>query len=165
MSDLLKFIELDWRNGALFIAGLVIMAVFLIQKFDWIVERFGVLSKRQIREANEKAEMDELKQHAKKTDDCLERITHSIDELKGSINKVAGQVAALQKKSDAAERNRLRDRIGQAYRYYNEKGQWNSMEKEAFNGLIESYESVGGNNGFVHEKCIPASLEWKVIEE
>lgn len=48
MSDILKFVELDWKNGALFVAALVIVAVFLIQKWDWVIERFGIISKRKL---------------------------------------------------------------------------------------------------------------------
>jgi len=46
MSDLSTLLEFDWRNGILFLAAIVIVAVFAIQKFDWIVERFGFKSRR-----------------------------------------------------------------------------------------------------------------------
>jgi hypothetical protein len=46
MSDISQILAMDWHSGILFIAALVIVAVFVIQKFDWIIERFGLTSKR-----------------------------------------------------------------------------------------------------------------------
>lgn len=165
MSDLMKFLEMDWKNGFLFIASLIVVAIFIIQKWDWIVERFGLTSKRQLEKQKQDNDINELKDHVKESETSFNKIFNSIDELKASVKELSDHVTNLQKKNDDAERNRLRDRIGQAYRYYAERGQWNSMEKEAFNGLVESYEAAGGINGFVHEKAVPASCEWKVIDE
>jgi len=39
---------MDWKNGALFIAALVVVAVFLIQKWDWVISRFGIISERRL---------------------------------------------------------------------------------------------------------------------
>ena len=64
-----------------------------------------------------------------------------------------------------ARRNTLRDRIGESYRYYSQKGEWTSMEKEALEGLVHSYEQAGGTNGMVHQKVLPASVEWRIIDE
>ena len=156
---------MDWKNGVLFLAAIIIVAVFVIQKFDWIVERFGLQSKRQIKEAKQDKDINELKDRAKKTDENIEKIYASISGLKDSIDEVSAKVSDLQRKTNDAERNKLRDRIGQGYRYYRQKGQWNHIEKEAFEGLIESYEAAGGTNGFVHTKVIPESLTWEVIDE
>ena len=165
MQDISRLLELDWKNGVLFLAAIIIVAVFVIQKFDWIVERFGLQSKRQIKEAKQDKDINELKDRAKKTDENIEKIYASISGLKDSIDEVSAKVSDLQRKTNDAERNKLRDRIGQGYRYYRQKGQWNHIEKEAFEGLIESYEAAGGTNGFVHTKVIPESLTWEVVDE
>lgn len=165
MQDISRLLEMDWKNGVLFLAAVIIVAVFVIQKFDWIVERFGLQSKRQIKEAKQDKDINELKDRAKKTDENIEKIYASISGLKDSIDEVSAKVSDLQRKTNDAERNKLRDRIGQGYRYYRQKGQWNHIEKEAFEGLIESYEAAGGTNGFVHTKVIPESLTWEVVDE
>lgn len=165
MQDISRLLEMDWKNGVLFLAAIIIVAVFVIQKFDWIVERFGLQSKRQIKEAKQDKDINELKDRAKKTDENIEKIYASISGLKDSIDEVSAKVSDLQRKTNDAERNKLRDRIGQGYRYYRQKGQWNHIEKEAFEGLIESYEAAGGTNGFVHTKVIPESLTWEVVDE
>lgn len=165
MGDLYKFFEMNWRSGVLFMAAVLVIAVFLIQKTDWLCERLGLTSKRRLAEEDQKKDIGELKNHAKKTDENFDKICNSIDELKASISKVSVQVKTMQDKQDETERNRLRDRIGQGYRYYEAKGEWTRLEQEAFEGLIQSYEAAGGTNGKVHQVIIPASLKWKVIDE
>lgn len=50
MGDLYKFFEMNWRSGVLFMAAVLVIAVFLIQKTDWLCERLGLTSKRRLAE-------------------------------------------------------------------------------------------------------------------
>lgn len=66
------------------------------------------------------------------------------------------------------ERNKLRDRILQSYRYYtsnqhNPLQQWTKMEASAFWSLFDDYEIIGGN-GYVHSVVQPAMQSLEVIE-
>ena len=66
------------------------------------------------------------------------------------------------------ERNKLRDRILQSYRYYtssqhNPLQQWTKMESTAFWSLFDDYEAIGGN-GYVHSVVQPAMQSLEVIE-
>lgn len=66
------------------------------------------------------------------------------------------------------ERNKLRDRILQSYRYYtstqhNPLQQWTKMEATAFWSLFDDYETIGGN-GYVHSVVQPAMQSLEVIE-
>ena len=164
MGEIRQLLEFDFREGFLFIAALIIVAVFLIQKFDWIIERLGIKSKRQMAEEKQDADIRELKGHAQKTDENIDKILHSVDELKTSVNDIATQVQSLQTRIDENEISKLSDRITQNYRYYNEKQQWTAMEKWAFDNLCNSYLRAGGNS-FVKNIVIPRSKEWKVIDE
>ena len=165
MSDIVNLLNMDWRNGLIFIAAIIIVFIWIIDKWSWIVNRFGLQTKASRRETKQDEDIVELKNHAKRTDDNFEKILRSVEGLQTSIKEVSEQVIAMQKRNDESEMNQLRDRIGQSYRYYKAKGCWNEMEKEAFNGLIASYEKAGGTNGFVHSIAIPASLEWQIIDE
>ena len=134
----------------------ILVFQFIIKLIDWFRDRFGITtaSSRREKEQSEtiitlKTEVEQIK---KDQSEVMERLTG----LKNSVDK-------MQEKQDSADRARLKDRIGQAYRYYKEKGEWNLMEKEAFNDLVTSYELAGGENSFVHDVCVPASLEWKII--
>lgn len=164
MSEIQQLLEFDFREGFLFIAALIIVAVFLIQKFDWVIERLGIKSKRQMAEEKQDVDIKELKAHAEKTDENIDKILQSVSELKTSVGDVSAQVQSLQTRIDENEISKLSDRITQNYRYYNEKQQWTAMEKWAFDNLCNSYLRAGGNS-FVKNIVIPKSKEWKVIDE
>lgn len=165
MNDLKAIFELDFKSLILAIATIIIgFNVFkkaLMEFFGWM----GIETKWMRDRREQKEDLEELKGHTKEQDDKIGMLADGIMRLENSVNEISASVKAMQAKSDERERNRLRDRIGQSYRYYNEKGCWNRMEKEAFDGLVASYESVGGTNGFVHEKAIPASMTWTIIDE
>ena len=138
------------------IAGFIVVQ-FLIKLFDYFRERFGITTAATRREKEQseaittlKSEMEQIKQDQTEVMACLTGLKKSVDDM--------------QKKQDAADRARLKDRIAQSYRQYKEKGCWTSIEKEAFNDLVLSYEEAGGENSFVHDICVPASLGWNVID-
>lgn len=164
MSDIERILAMDWKNGILFIAAVIIVSVFMIQKFDWIVERLGIKSKRQLAEEKQDADIKVLKDHAAKTDENIDKILQSVGELKTSIGQVSSQVQSLQERIDENEISKLSDRITQNYRYYNERKEWTQMEKWAFDNICKSYLRAGGNS-FVRDIAIPRSKEWKVIDE
>lgn len=164
MSEIEQLLQYDFKQGFLFIAALIIVAVFLIQKFDWIVERLGIKSKRQIAEEKQDADINVLKEHAKKTDENIDKILHNINDLKQSIGDVGTQVSSLQTRIDENEMCKLSDRITQNYQYYKGKGQWTEMEKWAFDNLCQSYLRAGGNS-FVKNIVIPKSKDWEVVDE
>ena len=80
------------------------------------------------------------------------------------------QIERLKKMEDdmtRRERNRLRDRLLQSYRYYtdpacNPAGTWNTMEAEAFWEMFSDYEDVGGN-GYIHSVVQPAMNKLKIV--
>lgn len=130
---------------------------FLVSLFDWFKDRYGIETKATRREKNQVDTIANLKSE-------VELIKSHQTTMMKSVDAISQAVKAMQEKSDAAERARLKDRIGQAYRYYNEKGRWNTMEKDAFEDLINSYEAAGGKNSFVHDICMPESLKWDLID-
>lgn len=138
------------------VAALLVMKL-LISIWDFFRDRFEIETKTSRREKAQSETITNLKNEV----DCIKR---DQGEIKQTLNGLSEAVSEMQRKSDAKERATLKDRIGQSYRYYKDKGQWNSMEKEAFNDLIESYEAAGGKNSFVHDVCVPKSLEWEVID-
>ena len=164
MGELEQLFQYDLRQGFLFIAALIVAAIFVIQKFDWIVERFGIKSKRQCAEEKQDSDIKVLKEHAAKTDQNIDKILASVDELKASIEDVSAKVQSLQERIDENEISKLSDRITQNYRYYNERKEWTQMEKWAFDNICKSYLRAGGNS-FVRDIAIPRSKEWKVIDE
>ena len=164
MNDIENLLGMDWRNGILFIAAVVIVAVFIIQKFDWIVERFGIQSKRQLAEQKQDRDINDLKSHAEKSDENFDKVFNSINNLKDSINTLSQQVNDMQSRTAENEAARIKDRVAQAYRYYHSVGKITKMEKEALEENIKAYSQYS-DNSFIHsvvEKELPT---WIVVDE
>lgn len=80
----------------------------------------------------------------------------------------AERLTQLETNINNRERNKLRDRILQSYRYYtstqhNPLQQWTKMEATAFWSLFDDYETIGGN-GYVHSVVQPSMQSLEVIE-
>lgn len=164
MNDIVKIIDLDWRNGMLFIAAVIILAVFILQKTDWLAERFGITSKRKMAEEKHDHEIQELKTHALKSDENFDKVFASIRNLQTSIDAISDKVAEMQRRNDENEAARIKDRVAQAYRYYHSTGKLTKMEKEALEENIKAYSQYSSNS-FIHsvvEKELPT---WIVIDE
>lgn len=92
------------------------------------------------------------------------QLTDSIHIISEKLDAMNVKQAQLEEKHNKRIRAEMKDKISQLYRYYHEKQEWNDMEREAFNDLIDEYEDAGGSNSFVHTIVQPESYTWKVIE-
>lgn len=92
------------------------------------------------------------------------QLTDSIHIISEKLDAMNVKQAQLEEKHNKRIRAEMKDKISQLYRYYHEKQEWNDMEREAFNDLINEYEDAGGSNSFVHTIVQPESYTWKVIE-
>jgi len=164
LSDIVKFIDMDWKNGVLFIAALVVVAVFLIQKWDWVISRFGIVSKRRLAYEKLGKDVDELKDHTKKTDENIEKLMGTVNEMKECIYDLSNKVNDMQKKNDENEVARIGDRLTQAYNFYRKRGSWTNMEKWAFDNMVKQYKSSGGDS-WIDEVAVPASRGWEIVDE
>lgn len=151
--------------------------------WDAIVNRFGIKTKKMLRqealeqsmEVFQNTQLEYHKQSIDIRDGIVERqinlennqsdLKEEIRKLNTMIGQLSESLATMQTRNDFNDRARLKDRISQSYRYYHELKQWNSMEKEAFEDLIRSYEEAGGKNSFIHSICEPESLTWEVIDK
>lgn len=98
-----------------------------------------------------------------------------IDELKNFQKNLANTQKSIQdtlqdmqEKRDRRERNKLRDKLLQSYRYYtdvkrNPEQKWTKMESEAFWELFRDYEDMGGD-GYIHTVVQPAMNLLKIID-
>lgn len=164
MNELIQIIGMDWRSGLISIAAIIIIFVWVIQKTEYICEKFGIQTKAARREEKQDKDIEELKDHAQKTDQNIDKLLGNIECLQNSIHEVSDQVKALQTKNDMNEAARLKDRIAQGYRYYRDKGQWTSMDKEAMEEMIRAYSQYS-NNSFVHSIVEKEMHTWSVVDE
>lgn len=165
MNDIVNLLGMDWRSGLLFVAALIIVFIWIIDKWNWIVTKFGLQTRASRRETKQDEDIAELKEHAKKTDENFEKILSSVDGLQQSIKDLSNQVKAMEVSNKKGEIARIKDRISQAYNHFKIKGEWSSMEREAFDGLINALNEAGEHNSFCNEIAYPKSREWTVIDE
>jgi len=110
-------------------------------------------------------DVNESNSHDKILQDNISNINKKVDSLSTSIF----EMRKIQDEDKLAE---YKDKIGDSYRYYNERKYsdetpvpyWNHMEKESLEGLISQYEAHGGKNSFVHSVVEPEMQTWKVID-
>ena len=163
MSDLSKFFDMNFKDGVFFIAAALIITVFLIQKWDWVISRFGVTSKKTLEEEKHNEEIQELKNHVKNTDQKIDKIFNKMDILKDDLQQVSQQVNNLQNRIDENEVSKLGDRLIQLFKYYDQKKELNTMEKWAFDNLAKQYIKSGGDS-YIEEVVLPASKSWIIID-
>ena len=90
-------------------------------------------------------------------------------ELNDTQNKITDKVEGICKKLDDMEekenkrvQSEIKERIAQSYREYKETKQISSMELEALEDLIETYEAHGGENSFVHSVVQKEMYTWEI---
>lgn len=164
LSNLQTILALDWKYGLVLIAAVIILAVWIIQKFDFLVGRFGIKTKKMLKEEQQEKDIEELKKHADRTDEKIDKITEAINKLGDQVEQLSIKVTECHQKNAEAERSKLGDRLTQSFRYYNEKKQMTNMEKWAFDNLVKAYKDMGGD-GYIDEVVVPASLTWKIVDQ
>lgn len=95
-------------------------------------------------------------------------LENEIQELRKMQEETSERLAKMDEDIKRRERNKLRDRLLQNYRYYtnqtsNPSLSWTKMEAEAFWELFRDYEDAGGD-GYVHTEVQPAMERLTVLE-
>lgn len=96
-----------------------------------------------------------------------EKFTHAIEDLRERQIENSKKLEEMEKSSKAREKNKLRDRLLQSYRYYtsidkNPLQAWSEMESDAFWKMFGDYESLNGD-GHMHTEVQPAMRSLEVI--
>lgn len=157
MEEIKTFLELTSVDSIMYIILGVVAFRELCELFTWLFGFLG-LENKWTKKHNLESKM--LQSHEQK----LNQVSADTKAINDKINVLSQMILDMQNKADTSKRAELKDRISQSYRYYHAKGQWNLMEKEAFDGLIRDYESHGGENSFVHSVCEPESCTWEIVD-
>lgn len=96
-----------------------------------------------------------------------QRFTAAIDKLTEGQQAHQKKLEEIEQENMRRERNKLRDRLLQSYRYFtstekNPMQAWTEMEADAFWAMFKDYESAGGN-GHVHTEVQPAMRRLEAI--
>lgn len=84
------------------------------------------------------------------------------------IEEMMSRLIKMEENDVRRERNKIRDRLLQSYRYYTDPEKtphhsWTLMESEAFWEMFKDYEDAGGN-GFMHSVVQPEMEKLTVID-
>jgi hypothetical protein len=116
-----------------------------------------------------KALHDEMKQYATNRINDRQQSLEIQRELKGSQNEITDKVDNISKKLNEMEKkenkrvqSEIKERIAQSYREYKKTKKITSEELEALEDLIETYETHGGENSFVHSLVQKEMYTWEV---
>ncbi len=190
MDTITKLTTLDFSSIFISVFIILIGIKTIVSLFEWVVEKLGLDNKwtRKKREDHELLitttnSLKELSEEHKKdmkdlNDNNIIYREQSLivrEELKKSINDIFVKLDEMQEKTDKRfeenEKNtnrriraELKDKIGQSYRYYHKIGKINDMELEALEDLIKEYESVKGENSFVHSVVQKEMYTWEQVE-
>ena len=101
--------------------------------------------------------------------DEIDGLKNSQKDLVKTQKNIQDTLQDMQEKQDRRERNKLRDKLLQSYRYYtnierNPSQSWTRMESEAFWELFRDYEDAGGD-GYMHSEVQPAMNNLKIIDD
>lgn len=88
-------------------------------------------------------------------------------EFTDAIKNLQNRMEEIEATTQKRERNKLRDRLLQSYRYFTSEEKnplqaWSEMEADAFWEIFGDYEKMGGN-GHVHTEVQPAMRRLEVI--
>lgn len=157
------------QNLIVILLILLVAIVFVMEHLKKLKDLFGLQNKwdRHEIEQNEKIQKLWQEMSAVKTDE--DEIKTCLNNLKTNIDSLSYDFKDMRKQQDLISRARIKDRIQASYNYYLErdkdkdKVQWTAIEKESLLDLLDSYESAGGANSFVHTIILPQVKEWEVV--
>lgn len=104
---------------------------------------------------------EKLTNFMKEIRDDMKQFTDKLDAIKESTDK---RFLENEKKENKRVQSEIKERIAQSYRKYDKEKQITSIELEALEDLIETYEEHGGKNSFVHSKVQNEMYTWEVKE-
>lgn len=152
------FTEVGILNATITIFAAIFALQSIVNLTDWFCTKIGIETKWSLKNKKETAMINAH-------EETLNQIVKDVRGTNDKLNVLSQMMIEINKKTDASERARLKDRIAQSYRIYHERGSWTAMEKEAFEDLIKDYEQHGGENSFVHSVCELESCMWKIVQE
>lgn len=89
-------------------------------------------------------------------------LTGSQNKLTDKVDNICKKLIDMEEKENKRVQSEIKERIAQSYRQYNETKRISSMELEALEDLIETYEAHGGENSFVHSVVQKEMYTWEV---
>ena len=111
---------------------------------------------------NDRKQSLEIQKELKDSQNELANKVNSIfAKLDDIINNTNERFSANEEKENKRVQSEIKERIAQSYREYNKTKRISSIELEALEDLIDTYESHGGENSFVHSVVQKEMYTWE----
>lgn len=135
---------------------------------DYLIKRYAAEQEKdkQLQEALESVR--KYPEYRKQSIAIQQKLEGEIQSIRRAQEENVKRLDEMEKSAQRRERNKLRDRLLQNFRYFtseekNPMQAWTRMEAEAFWELFKDYEDAGGN-GYVHSEVQPAMNLLELIE-
>lgn len=162
MDDIKELLELDWIAiilGIFVIMSTIIAIYSIICKFSEIIKKpIGAAKQRKQDHELLMQTVQDLKElHNTHKEDTKQSIRHDemiredLQALTSTVNNISSKLEIMQKKIDATEMVKLKEKILAYYRKYSVLGEWEKFEHDVFWGLYDSYINHGGNSFVKHD--------------
>lgn len=154
------------------VAELILACVFVVFVYkkirEYLIKKHEAekLKDEQLKEALESVR--KYPEYRQQSIQIQELLQGQIQELREMQQKTTARLIQIEEKNQRRERNKLRDKLLQNYRYYTNKElnpsqSWTEMEAEAFWELFKDYEDAGGD-GYMHTEVQPAMQRLLVVD-
>lgn len=135
---------------------------------DYFISRYEIERKRDEDIAKVIEETKKYPLYRKQSLAIQKQLTDQINAIRKAQETEEKRLRRLEESTEKRERNKLRDRLLQSYRYFtniekNPRQAWTRMESEAFWEIFKDYEDMGGD-GYIHSVVQPDMNKLQVIE-
>ena len=153
---------------AIFIAAIVFLILCYRKVKDYLIAKYDAdkLRDEQLQEA-----LTAVRKYPEYRKQSIQ-IQHELEDencaVRKDIQALTKRIEKMEEDTKRRERNKIRDRLLQNYRYYtntetNPTQSWTRMEADAFWELFKEYEENGGD-GYMHSEVQPAMNKLTIIE-
>ncbi len=169
------FGDITVLDVAIFVAAVVFLIMIYRKVKEYLLKKHDAekLRDEQLQEAlTSVRKYPEYRQQSLKIQQLLEgeiqELRNEVKELSGLQKETSKRFDKIEEDTQRRERNKIRDRLLQNYRYYtnpesNPSHSWSRMEADAFWDLFKEYEDNGGE-GYMHTEVQPAMNKLTIIE-
>lgn len=153
---------------AIFIAAIVFLILCYRKVKDYLIAKHDAdkLRDEQLKEA-----LTAVRKYPEYRKQSIQ-IQHELEDencaVRKDIQALTKRIEKMEEDTKRRERNKIRDRLLQNYRYYtntetNPTQSWSRMEADAFWELFKEYEENGGD-GYMHSEVQPAMNKLTIVE-
>lgn len=172
MGDTEAFLEVFGGLTVANVVQIILAVAFLIyvgKKIrDYLIKRYEAEQEKDKKLHEALESVRKYPEYRKQSIAIQQKLEGEIQSIRQAQEENVRRLDEMEKSTQRRERNKLRDRLLQNFRYFTSKEKnpmqaWTRMESEAFWELFKDYEEAGGN-GYVHSEVQPTMNLLELVE-